>query len=126
MKSSVPLLLAALLTVGHAADKQTIPPGLPVKSPERDDPLSLDHLLDPGGPAPEILPAPEALPEQPGSPRAKNSSAGAARADLLSAANDYRQKTALYRKGKVTRDALKSSAVRVEQAARAYRASLRR
>lgn len=123
---SVVLLVAALITAGHAGEKKPVTPGLPQKAAEKDDPLSLDHLLDPGSPVPEILPAPEALPAPPASPGGKKSSAGSAKAELISAANDYRQKTALFRKGKVSRDALRSSAVRVEQAARVYRASLRR
>ena len=125
MKAIV-LVVAALVTASHAGDKKPVAPGLPQKAVGKDDPLSLDHLLDPGGPAPEILPAPEALPAPPASLGAKKSSAGSAKAELISAANDYRQKTALFRKGKVRRDALRSSAVRVEQAARVYRASLRR
>lgn len=120
------LLVAALITAGHAREKKTITPGLPQKAAEKDDLLSLDPLLDPGSPVPEILPAPEVLPEPPASPGAKKSRAGSAKTELISAANDYRQKTALFRKGKVSRDALRNSAVRVEQAARNYRASLRR
>jgi hypothetical protein len=123
---AIVLLIAALITVGHAAEKKNVAPGLPQKAAEKDDPLSLERLLDPGSPVPEILPAPEALPEQPASPGGRKRSAGSAKAELISAANDYRQKTTLFRKGKVSRNALRNSAVRVEQAARVYRASLRR
>ena len=101
---------------------------LPEKTAEMDDPLSLQNLLDPVIPVPEILPAPEALPESPVS--SGNSStrtgAGSARSELIAAANEYRQKAALFRKGKLSRDALSSSAARLSRAARDYRAIVRR
>ena len=121
MKTLV-LALAALLATSAAAEK----PALPQKSPDKDDPLSLENLLDPGIPLPEILPNPEALPETKPSSGGGKVTATSARAALISAANDYRRKTELFRKGKVSRDTLRSSAIRVAQTAKTYRASLRR
>lgn len=121
------LALAILGCSAHAGGKKTGPEVLPIKGLGNEDPLSLDVLLDPGQPVPEILPAPEALPEPP--VRGKQSSGpgvASAKAELLSAANDYRRKTDLFRKGKVSRDALRASAVRVAESAKTYRASLRR
>ena len=115
--------LATLLATSAAADKRNVGPALPQKADDKDDPLSLENLLDPGKPVPEILPAPDALPNPPSS---KKSSASSAKAELIAAANDYRQKTALFRKGKLSREALRESAIRVAQAAKTYRAALRR
>lgn len=121
------LVLAILGSFAHAGGKKTGQEMLPVKGLGKEDPLSLDVLLDPGQPVPEILPAPEALPEPPAEQK-KSARPGvaAAKAELISAANDYRRKTELFRKGKVSRDTLRSSAVRVAQSAKTYRASLRR
>jgi hypothetical protein len=109
-------------------EKKAVESGLPEKKEEKEDPLSIQNLLDPGKPIPEILPAPEVLPDPPATAggKSKRVTAGSARSELLSAANDYRRKTELYRKGKLSRDALKSSAVRVATAARNYRAMVRR
>ena len=115
--------LATLLATSAAADKRNVGPALPQKADDKDDPLSLENLLDPGKPVPEILPAPDALPNPPSS---KKSSASSAKSELIAAANDYRQKTALFRKGKLSREALRESAIRVAQAAKTYRAALRR
>ncbi len=115
--------LATLLATSAAADKRNVGPALPQKADDKDDPLSLENLLDPGKPVPEILPAPDALPNPPSS---KKSSASSAKAELIAAANDYRQKTALFRKGKLSREALRESALQVAQAAKTYRAALRR
>ena len=134
MKTHV-LSLLLLTAIAHSADKKPSAPEkkapenmLPEKAAGKDDPLSLQNLLDPGKPVPEILPAPEALPDPPASAGGKSSraTAGSARSELISAANDYRRKTELFRKGKLSRDALKSSAVRVARAARDYRAMVRR
>lgn len=117
------LAFAVLLTLSHAAEK----PALPVKSADNDDPLSLENLLDPGMPLPEILPNPDSFPE-PASPSGSGTklTASSAKAALISAANDYRRKTELFRKGKVSRDALRSSAIHVAQTAKTYRTALRR
>jgi multidrug resistance efflux pump len=115
-------IFALALSAAFAAEKKA---DLPQKTTEKDDPLSLQNLLDPGKPIPEILPAPEYLPDPPSSPGGGKVTRASARSALISAANDYRRKTDLFRKGKVSRDALRSSAVQVAQAAKRYRASLR-
>ena len=121
------LALVILGSLAHAGGKKTGPEVLPVKGLGKEDPLSLDVLLDPGQPVPEILPAPEALPEPPaGGKQSGGPGVASAKAELISAANDYRRKTELFRKGKLSRDALRASAVRVAQSAKTYRASLRR
>ena len=127
MKTPI-LALLLLSAIAQCAEKKPTESGLPVKAAEKEDPLSLQNLLDPGKPVPEILPAPEALPDPPASAGGKASkrTAGSARSELISAANDYRRKTELFRKGKLTRDALKTAAVRVARAARDYRAMVRR
>lgn len=126
-KAILLLMLAAFATASAAGKKRpAVPAPLPEKGLPIDDALSLDKLLDPGAPLPEILPAPESIPAAPKSPAKKPASAASAKAELVSAANDYRQKTALYRKGKISRDALKASAVRVVESAKVYRASLKR
>ena len=114
--------LALLASLAHAAGKKYEGPTLPAKSLSKDDPLSLDGLLDPGEPTPEILPAPESLPD----PRGAKSRTYSAKADLIAAANDYRRKAELFRKTQISKDALRSSATQVAIAAKAYRASLRR
>jgi len=128
VKRIVLLLMLTALATASAAEKKrpVVPAPLPEKGLPIDDALSLDKLLDPGTPLPEILPAPESIPTAPKSPAKKPVSAATAKAELVSAANDYRQKTALYRKGKISRDALKASAVRVVESAKVYRASLKR
>jgi hypothetical protein len=124
------LALAALLATASAAEKpapekKASETALPEKG-GKEDPLSLENLLNPGQLGPEILPAPEALPEPPStSGEKKRPSATSARAALLAAANDYRRKTELFRKGKISRDALRNSAIQVAQTAKTYRASLR-
>ncbi len=113
---------ALLAPLAHAAEKKYEGPTLPAKSLSKDDPLSLDALLDPGEPVPEILPAPESLPD----PRGTKPRTDSAKTDLIAAANDYRRKTELFRKAQINKDALRSSAIQVAIAAKAYRASLRR
>jgi hypothetical protein len=127
VKPGILLLIALVATAAAAEKKKPSPPApLPEKGLPLDDALSLDKLLDPGTSVPDILPAPEAIPAAPKSTAPRPTSAASAKAALISAANDYRRDTALYRKGKLSREALKASAVRVAETARTYRASLRR
>ena len=125
MKAIV-IALAISIAAPHAAEKKSSDAVLPQKSPDIDDPFSLENLLDPGKPVPEILPNPEALPEAKPSSSGGKITASSAKAALIAAANEYRRKTELFRKGKVSRDALRDSAIRVAQTAKSYRAVLRR
>ena len=120
------LALAASIATLHTAEKKPSDAGLPQKSADKDDPFALENLLDPGKPLPEILPNPEALPEAKPSSGSGKTTASSAKAALISAANDYRRKTELFRKGKASRDTLRASAIRVAQTAKTYRAALRR
>ncbi len=127
MKPAILLLLALVATATSAEKKKpSVAAPLPEKGLPLEDALSLDKLLDPGTPLPEILPAPEAIPAAPKGTAPKPTSAASAKASLLSAAQEYRRDTALYRKGKLSLEALRASAVRVAESAKTYRASLRR